>query len=128
MEDYKVIRVEPQYDFKNVAGGHFEVYFDVNDDPFKLSFVPFLDHHVRKNDDLFKYLKKTSKDLTVSHAIYDLYDIGFPIDEWVKDYVEVAKENVTADLFNILIKFYNMIKNFNPSGSADQNDKHDEEF
>lgn len=128
MEDYKVIRVEPKYDFDNVASGHFEVYFDVNDDPFKLSFVPFLDHYVRKNDDLFKYLKKTSKDLTVSHAIYDLYDIGFPIDDWVKDYIEVAKENVSADLFNILIKFYNMIKNFNPSGSQDQSNEHDEEF
>lgn len=123
MEDYKVIKVEPQYDFDNVAGGYFEVYFDVNDDPFKLSFVPFLDHHLRNNDNLFQYLKKTSKDLTVSHAIYDLYDIGFPIDEWVKDYVEIAKENVSADLFNILIKFYNMIKNFNPSGSADQSNE-----
>ena len=122
-QDYKVLMVEPKYDFDKTTGGYFEVYFDLDDMPFKLSFVPFLDHFLRKNDDLFKYLKKTSKDLTISHAIYDLYDIGFPIDEWVKEYIEVVKGNVSADLFNILIEFYNMIKNFNPSGSNDQQSK-----
>ena len=119
--NYKTARIEPVYNFDKVSGGHFEIYFEVEDsDPFKLSFVPFLDHKIRQNSDLFDYLKKTSKDLTVSHAIYDLYDIGFPVDEWVIDYMEVARNSVSKDLFNKLIEFYNLIKDFNPSGSLDK--------
>lgn len=112
--EYKITRVEPVYDFDKVAGGYFKVYFGVNDsDPFKLSFVPFLDNRIRQSTDLFNYLKKTSKDLTVSHAIYDLYDLGFPIDEWVEEYVDNARNSLNAELFNSLIRFYNYIKNFN---------------
>ena len=121
--DVKITKIEPVYDFEKVAGGYFEVYFDYDTkDPFKLSFVPFLDHQIRHNTELFEYLKKTSKDLTVSHAICDLYDLGVPIDDWVKDYVEIAKNATSAGLFNALVQFYMHIKNFNTSGSADSGD------
>ena len=54
----------------------------------------------------------------MSHAIHDLYDIGFPVDEWVLKYVEDAKNDIKPDMFNALIQFYNYIKDFgNPSGS-----------
>jgi hypothetical protein len=54
----------------------------------------------------------------VSHAIHDLYDIGFPVDEWVLKYVDDAKNDIKPDMFNALIQFYNYIKDFgNPSGS-----------
>ena len=118
--EHKITRVEPVYDFDNVAGGYFELYFGISKDPFKLSFVPFLDYHVRTNKELFNYLLKTSKDKTVSHAIFDLYDIGFPLDEWVDEYIDMARNSVKADLFNKLITFYNYIKDFNPSGSLDK--------
>jgi hypothetical protein len=118
--EHKITRIEPVYDFDNVAGGYFKLYFGMSNDPFKLSFVPFLDYHIRKNEELFNYLKKTSKDLTVSHAIYDLYDIGFPLDEWVDEYIDMARSSIKADLFNKLITFYNYIKDFNSSGSLDK--------
>jgi hypothetical protein len=110
----RITRIEPVYDFDKVAGGYFKIYYGVETDAtIKLSFVPFLDNRIRQSDELFKYLKKTSKDKTVSHAIYDLYDIGFPVDEWVEEYIETAKNSANAELFNALIHFYNHIKNFN---------------
>ena len=117
--EYKVRSVLRIYDFRDVAGGYFEVYFGYNTtDPFKLSFVPFLDKRVREDKRLYDYLKQTSSDRTVSDAIFDLYDIGFPVDAWVEEYVEYAKENVSVSLFNALIHFFNHIKSFN-SGSKD---------
>ena len=122
-EEDNITRINPVYDFDKVACGYFEIYVDYDTkDPFKLSFVPFLDHQIRNNSELFDYLKKTSKDLTVSHAIYDLYDIGVPIEDWVREYVEIAKNATSAGLFNALIQFYLHIKNFNSSGSADNKD------
>ena len=117
--DHKITSIEPVYDFERVGGGYFKIHFGIGGDPFKLSFVPFLDNRVRQSEDLFNYLKKTSKDLTVSHAIYDLYDLGFPVDEWVHEYIEMVQGSVNGDLFNKLITFYNYIKNFNSSGSLD---------
>lgn len=117
-EEAIVTKVDPIYDFDRVAGGYFNVYFNHNDrDPFKLSFVPFLDYRLKNSDELYNYLKKRSDD-TVSHAIYDLYDIGFPIDEWVEEYIEMVKDKVDADLFNALVMFYNYIKTF-PTGSQE---------
>lgn len=120
--DFDIIEITPVYEYENVAGGYFNIQFGMDPkDVIKLSFVPFIDYKIRNDGSLFKYLKKTSKDLTVSHAIYDLYDIGFPIDDWVRDYIEIAKTDTKADLFNTLIHFYNHIKNFN-SGSSDFED------
>lgn len=117
--DYQVTRIDPVYDFDKVSGGYFLLYFGMDDKkPFKLSFVPFLDAKIREDEKLFAYLKGTTKDLTVSHAIHDLYDIGFPVDEWVLKYVDDAKNDIKPDMFNALIQFYNYIKDFgNPSGS-----------
>jgi hypothetical protein len=125
--DMKITNVEPVYDFKKVAGGHFNVYFGEDDDsPFTLGFIPLLDARVKQDDNLFDYLKKTKKDLTASHAIQDLYDIGFPVDEWVKEYFEEARENVDPVLFDALVRFYTYVKYFNSSsGSLDSNDDND---
>lgn len=115
--DDKIVNITPIYDYKKVAGGYFEIEFE-RSSVFKLSFVPFLDYRVRNDENLFEYLKKTATDLTVSHAIFDLYDMGFPVDEWVRDYIDMAKNSVSADLFNTLINFYTYVKNFN-SGSKE---------
>jgi hypothetical protein len=119
---FQITEITPVYDYKNVAGGYFSIRFGINsEDSIKLSFVPFIDYKIHNDENLFNYLKKTAKDLTVSHAIFDLYDIGFPVDDWVRDYIEMAKTNTKAELFNTLIQFYNHIKNFN-SGSSDFED------
>lgn len=116
----KVTDIIPIYDHSNVAGGYFEIYFDYTDtDPFKLSFVPFLDHKVRNDASLYEFIKnKDSENYTVSDAIYELYDIGVPVDTWVEEYIEMVKERVDARLFNALVQLFTHIKGFN-SGSAD---------
>jgi hypothetical protein len=117
--DRKIIKIVPIFDYSRVAGGYFEIHFDTDElDPFKLSFVPFLDHRVRKDDKLFHYLKDSVGDGTVSHAIYNLYDIGFPVDDWVVEHVDMAKDNVGADLFNALMQFYIHLKSFGENSGS----------
>jgi hypothetical protein len=123
--DAEITKIEPIYDFKKVANGHFLVYFGFDDEaPLKLSFAPFLDHLIKKDKKLFDYLKNSvigdNDGLTVSHAICDLYEIGFPVDQWVKDYIEMAKNNINPALFNALLEFYTYLKNFgDASGSLE---------
>ena len=112
----KLTTINPVYDFSKVSGGYFELHFGYNDsEPFKLSFVPFLDRRLQDDEKLFDYIKSTANDKTVSHAIEDLYSLGFPVDDWDREYVEYAKDSVSAELFNSLIMFFNEIKSF---GSA----------
>jgi hypothetical protein len=115
--NFKIREVIPRYDYKNVIGGHFEVHFGYeSSNPFKLSFGPFLNHRMRTDEGLYNYVKKISdestEDLTCSHVIFDLYDLGFPVDEWVEDYFKAVRNNVNADLFDLLMQFYNHLKNF----------------
>ena len=37
--------------------------------------------------DLFEFISNNFKELTLSHAVADLYDLGFPVDEWVINYI-----------------------------------------
>lgn len=120
--DSKITKITPVYEYEDVAGGYFEVCFDFDETSiFKLSFAVFLDYRVRQDDELFNYLKKTAYDKTCSFAIYDLYDIGFPVDEWVVDYFEMAKSSISVELFNAMMQFYHYMKTFksNSSGSLD---------
>lgn len=119
--DIKIARIEPVYEYDFVAGGYFALYIGDNDsEPFKLSFAPFLNDRIEKDKALFEYLEKKSKDSTISHAIYDLYDIGFPVDEWVQEYLDDVKSKVDPKLLQALFTFYNYIKKFgDPSGSLE---------
>ena len=118
--EFKVTKIDPIYDFNNVSGGYFNVYFGLNhkEAPFKLSFLPFLERRVKQDQKLFEYLKKISKDCTVSDSIFHLYDIGFPVDSWVVEYIEYARENINTNLFNALILFFNTIRT-ESTGSGD---------
>lgn len=121
MEDYdvQITDIVPIYNFNEVSGGYFKIYFGGDkEDPFTLGFIPLLDARVKQDDNLFDYLKKTAKDLTASHAIQDLYDIGFPVNDWVKEYIEVAKNSVHPDMFDALVRFYTAIRQ---SGSSNLN-------
>lgn len=111
-------KVTPIYDFKTVSGGHFEICVDNEIDlPHLVGFVPLLASKVVEDKNLFDYLKKTNDGLTVSHAIYDLYDIGFPVSDWVIQYHKV-NGSANSDMFKVLLQFYNFIKTFGePTGS-----------
>jgi len=117
--DFKLTKVEPNYDYSTVGGGHFKLYFGTDQKAtHKLSFYGFLESRLQTDDDLFEYIKTHHKDKTISHAIWDLYDLGFPIDQWVQDYVANVKKDVDPKMFNALVSFYRYIKDFgNVSGS-----------
>lgn len=119
--DNIITKITPVYEFDNVAGGYFEVCFGIDKAAFKLSFAMFLDYRVRQDKELFEFLKKAAYDKTCSYAIHELYDIGFPVDEWVQDYFEMAKNSISVELFHCMMQMYYYLKKFdtNSSGSLD---------
>lgn len=122
MEDqFTITNIEPIYDFTDVSGGYFEIYFGYKKkDPFKLSFIPFLERRVKLDDKLHDYLKKTvDESKTVSDSIFDLYDIGFPVDSWVKEYIEYARDDIGANSFNAIILFLNALRSRPKDGKDD---------
>lgn len=117
--DFKLTKVKPCYDYEKVGGGHFKLYFGTDTEMFyTLSFVPFLDDRLKQDDNLFEYIKNHHKDKTVSHAIYDLYDMGFPVDQWVEQYIEKARVDVNPKLFNAMLNFYKYLKNFGETSGS----------
>lgn len=114
-----IMSIDPVYDFNHAAGGYFRICFGVNSNNFNLSFAPFIEDRVKQDKKLFDYIKKnTSKHTTISHTIYDLYDIGVPVDDWVREYVKMIQNHASGNLLKKLILFYNYINNSN-SGSKD---------
>lgn len=111
----KVTQVEPVFDYSTVSGGFFFVYINNDEAPLKLNFLAFIKHLTERDQALFEYLKKTaSLDKTASHVIYDLYEIGFPVDDKVSNYVA----EIDSDLIGALAEFYSYIKFFgDQSGS-----------
>ena len=109
-----ISKIEPKYVFERDADGKFEVYID-NDLSCTICFGSFLDYRLQldrkdNNGELFTFLMNNYHKKSVSHAICDLYDIGFPIDEWVKDYIQhlTNKNSKYAAMFLLL----NTLKNF----------------
>lgn len=116
----EITSIEPIYEYDRVGGGYFNVQFGQDTEPFKLSFAPFLDYRARNDKALFEYLKKNSDGKTISHAIFDLYDMGFPVDDWVREYIDMAKDSLDPRMFHALLQFYYFLKNFGASsGSLD---------
>ena len=84
--------IEAEYNFKKVGDGKFQIYIN-HDVAFTIRMGAFMDWQLKKdqkeNDgQLFMFMMNGYSDKTVSHCVYDLYDIGFPVDDWVKDYIE----------------------------------------
>ena len=99
-DDIKIIT--PVYDYEDNPGkGCFEISTEYNGETaFRIRFGAFMDWRLdvdRKENDgkLFMFLMNGYHDKTVSHAIWDLYDLGFPVDNWVKDYITylITKKN-----------------------------------
>lgn len=117
--EFELTRIVPCYDYGRVSGGHFNLHFGVEKELFyTLPFSGFLESRLREDDALFEYIKTRHGDKTISHAIWDLYDLGFPVEQWVKDYIHRAKEDVDPRMFNALLSFYKYIKNFGQSSGS----------
>ena len=103
-----ITKIEPKYDFKDNGEGKFNVHVD-HRVAFTVRFGSFMDYRleldrVDNNGELFMFLMNKYHKKTISHAIHDLYDIGFPIDEWVKEYITYLtnKNSKYAAMFLLL--------------------------
>ena len=119
-----VAGIEPIFDYRTQSTGHFNISLTGPDGesikvrPFELSFLLLIDHQIKVDSGLYRYLKK-KKATTASDIIYDLYDLGFPVDQWVVDYMDIANNNIDKELLNSMIKLFNTLKNFSSkSGSV----------
>jgi hypothetical protein len=110
---YEVTGVEPVYNFKNAGSGFFYVHFDkMTKHPFKLSFISFVEYLITKDEKLFKYLAGKKFD-TTSHAIEDLYDIGYPVVDEVQAYMDKLKKSIDPLFLEKMYKLLTYLKNFN---------------
>ena len=123
-DDVKVIT--PIYDYENNPGkGCFEIATDFDGETaFRVRYGAFMDHKLEidrkeNNGELFMFLMNRYHDKTVSHAIYDLYDLGFPVDDWVKDYVDYLL-NKKESKVSAMLSFLHALKSF--GGDADDLD------
>jgi hypothetical protein len=122
---YEVTGVEPIYNFKNAGSGFFYVHFDkMTKHPFKLSFISFVEHLITKDEKLLKYLAGKKFD-TTSHAVEDLYEIGYPVVKEVQAYMEKLKESVDPLFLEKMYKLLVYLKNFNDNESKGYDDKED---
>jgi|TARA_R110000744_G_scaffold114347_1_gene213833 hypothetical protein len=87
-----IASIKPKYDYDGVVGGHFVVNTNLYELSFNVSMSNVINHKLEKEESeditaLFDFIANNFKDLTISHAVTDLYDLGFPVDEWVIDYI-----------------------------------------
>lgn len=98
LNSIKVLSVLPAHDYESVAGGKFDLKITTNGTirPHTLRYAVYLEWLFKQDPNLYEYIHSTfkDKDQTVSHVVEELYDIGFDVDESVKDYFEYVKSNV----------------------------------
>ena len=87
-----IASIKPKYDFDGVVGGHFVVNTNLYELSFNVSMSNVINYKLEKEKRegitaLFDFIANNFKDFTISHAVTDLYDLGFPVDEWVIDYI-----------------------------------------
>jgi hypothetical protein len=109
--------IEPVYDFnkkESSVKGHFHIHMG-KDSSFNLRFASVLNHKVTYDSNLFAFLMDNYSEKTLSEAVYDLYDMGFPIDEWVKDYLTYAIDK--DDRFAAMLHIVSTLRKFNEDHS-----------
>lgn len=120
---YEVTGVEPVYNFKNPGSGFFYVHFDnLTEHPFKLSFISFVEYVITKDEKLFKYFSDRKFD-TTSHAVEDLYEIGYPVAEEVQAYMEKVKQSVDPLFLQKMYRLLMFLKSFNDGEDKGYDDK-----
>ena len=87
-----IASIKPKYDYDAFVGGHFVVNTNLYELSFNVSMSNVINYKLEREESeditaLFDFIANNFKDLTISHAVTDLYDLGFPVDEWVIDYI-----------------------------------------
>lgn len=119
-----ITQVTPRYNFDKVGGGSFTIQLGSDDEhSFNIKMAAFVEDRMRDDGDLFMYMMNNYRDQTISHAIQDLYDIGFPIDEWVKDYI--AKLTHKSDKFLAMMSLLDSLRRFGDPGDDISNNDDD---
>ena len=109
--DNKITGIVPVFE-SSTLGGHFAVTFGI-DNKFRLSFVSFLKHRFDKDDKLKHYVRNAEdKGITAAAIVQDLYDIGCPIEDWVTDHFQDAREQMPTQ-FDLLLQLYLYLKQLN---------------
>lgn len=119
-------KIEPIYDFESATGldGHFEVRVGLSENTLNKLELPFkviIHHRLKEDENLLDFLKDNYADKGLSKAIADLYDIGFPVNDWVKDYLTDCLDN--SPKYYALLSLINFLKSIN--GTTDDKDSKD---
>lgn len=109
-----ITKIEASYDYEDRGKGRFEVYVD-SEMAFTIRFGAFMDHRLqidRKDNEgkLFTFLMNNYSKKTISHAIHDLYDMGFDIDTWVTEYITHLISH--SSKYSAMLRMLSMLKSF----------------
>ena len=119
--------IEPEYSFEKHSEGKFQIQIN-HDVAFTIRMGAFMDWQLKRdqkenNGQLFMFMMNGYSDKTVSHCVYDLYDIGFPVDDWIKDYIDHLTSH-SARYANML-HLLETLKRFGKDKDDDEDDLDD---
>lgn len=111
-----ITSITPRYDFDNPAGGRFVVRVDDLDElSFSIAMSNAINYKLEVEEregesNLFDFISKNFKDQTLSHAVEDLYDLGFPVQQWVIDYISYL--NTKRKDYSAMLSLLAALQNF----------------
>ena len=114
-----IVNIEPEYRFDDSLNGSFKITFYGTNTPYWLSYQRFLHWLLRNDDKLLLYVNKNFTDKTMSHVVQDLYEIGYPVENSVKEYMNWVESSIDTEMLSRLMLFFDYIKNFN-TGSFEE--------
>lgn len=104
--DFKIQRVEPSYS-KTQLGGHFDVYLLNREDyPVMIKFAGFLASQMAKDTALREWAEKYYNSKTASELVYELIDIGYPLEEKLHEYIIELMDSSQARVFMQLLDLF----------------------
>lgn len=115
--------INPEYDFSQTGGGKFVVEMSADGSvSFTIRFGAVVDYQLEldkahNNGELFMFLMNNYSDKTISHALRDLYDIGFPIEEWVVNYIQHITSK--SDRYISMLQLLTTLRSFGEEDSQD---------
>jgi hypothetical protein len=114
-----ITSIEPEYYFEEkTTKGHWRVKLGTSGDgQFALLFTQVINHKLNQDDNLFEFIKSKYQDKSLSHAVADLYDIGFPVDDWVKEYIQYVLDK--DGKFAAMLHIISTLRKFNEDQSKE---------
>jgi hypothetical protein len=110
-----ITSITPVYDFDTKYSrtkGHFDIQVGFQKDRnFSMRFSSVMNHRAKQDSRLFDFLMNNYSEKSLSLAVHDLYDIGFPVNEWVIEYIEYVLQR--NDNFSAMLSIMNTLRKFN---------------